>query len=102
MVVPLETLSGWPEVQEPTALETLGLLVGIPGLAFVVIFALGKASALINASKRQTLAVTEPVWLGRGRLDTEALESGGARALPAGEAEPARAKAEVGGASARW
>lgn len=101
MVVPLETLAGWPEVQDPTALQTLGLLVGIPGLAFLVIFTLGKASALIGANRRQSLAITEPIWLGQGRLDAGSLESGSAVAeLPAGSTPAARA--EVGGASARW
>lgn len=101
MVVPLETLSGWPEVANPTALQTLGLLVGFPGLAFLVIFALGKASALVGANKRQSLAITEPVWLGRGP-EAGTLEAGSAIAeLPAGPSATA-IPAEVGGASARW
>ncbi|NYE70142.1 hypothetical protein [Microlunatus parietis] len=96
MVVPLETLSGWPEVANPTALQTLGLLIGIPGLVFVAIFALGKAPSLIRANQRQSLAVTEPVWLGRG-AELGQLEQGAA----AGEL-PAAPVAETGGASARW
>ncbi len=102
MVVPLETLSGWPEVANPTALQTLGLLVGFPALAFLVIFALGKAPALVGANKRQSLAITEPVWLGRGGTDAGTLEAGSAVAeLPAGPTGTA-VPAEVGGASARW
>lgn len=96
MVVPFETLSGWPEVANPTALQTLGVLVGAPGLVFLAIFALGKASSLIRANQRQSLAVTEPIWLGGGAAAGQ-LEQGAAVAeLPAAPA------AEVGGASARW
>jgi hypothetical protein len=102
MVVPLETLSGWPEVADPTALQTLAILVGFPGLAFVVIFTLGKASALISANKRQSLAVTEPVWLGRGQLDAGSVEAGSSAAELTTGPTAATVSAEVGGASARW
>ena len=33
MLVPLETLSGWPAVDDPSALQVLGLLVGLPASA---------------------------------------------------------------------
>lgn len=102
MVVPLETLSGWPEVANPTALQTLAVLVGFPGLAFLVIFTLGKASALIGANKRQSLAITEPVWLGKGDLDAGSLEAGSAAAELTAGPSAAAVPAEVGGASARW
>jgi hypothetical protein len=34
MLVPLETLSGWPQVTNPTPLQVLLLLVGFPLLVF--------------------------------------------------------------------
>ena len=38
MVVPLETLSGWPAVPDPTALQTVGLLIGFPALVFAIVY----------------------------------------------------------------
>ena len=39
MLVPLETLPGWPKVPNPSALETLGLLIGLPLVVIIVAFA---------------------------------------------------------------
>ena len=50
MLVPLETFSGWPQVANPSPLQSLGLLVGIPLLiAVIVILALVGAGLAIWA-----------------------------------------------------
>jgi hypothetical protein len=40
MLVPLETFSGWPQVANPSPLQSLGLLIGIPLLIAVIVIAL--------------------------------------------------------------
>ena len=40
MLVPLDTLAGWPAAPDPTPLQSLGLLVGIPAVAFLIMFGL--------------------------------------------------------------
>lgn len=53
-LLPLETLPGWPAAADPTALQTFGLLLGIPFVIGAVIAApmLGRA------------------WFARGRGET--------------------------------
>jgi hypothetical protein len=111
MLVPLEgTLPGWPVANEPSALEVLGLLIGIPGLVFVLIAVLGKGSQLIRAGRGESaVAVDEPLWLGAAPADRSALTSDGTASVP-GEGRRALTTAEgseqgseqLGGASARW
>lgn len=107
MLVPLEgTLPGWPAAEQPSPLEMLGLLIGVPGLIFVVITILGKANQLIRAGRGDTdVAVDEPIWLGAAPADRAAVTAGDSAPVP-GEGRRALTPAvdadEVGGASVRW
>lgn len=92
MLVPLETLPGWPEAPTPTALESLGLLIGIPAVVFAVIALLVNAPKLARAAKGTPVTVTEPLWLGGGSRKNLELTAGAESATDL----------EVGGASARW
>ncbi|GAA2099443.1 hypothetical protein GCM10009841_13370 [Microlunatus panaciterrae] len=89
MLVPLETLPGWPVAENPSFVQEWGLLIGIPALICVVIILLAKAPTLARASRKSPVAVQETLWLGAGSTEAKALE---------GTAGPR----EVGGASARW
>jgi hypothetical protein len=102
MLVPIETLSGWPAVADPTILQTLGLLVGLPVLVMVIVFAIAKAGNVVQAGRQTDRQVTDPVWVGGRKTgevdsfgDVPALESSSA-AAPTGSAE------QPGGAGARW
>ena len=44
MLVPLETFSGWPQVPNPTPLQSLTLLIGIPLLIALIVIATAKPS----------------------------------------------------------
>ena len=94
MVVPLETLSGWPVVAEPTVLQTVGLLIGLPALVFVIVFAIAKIGNAAKAERTPTAEVGNPVWVG-GRSQGE-LEASGPDQAGDGDSNP------VGGAGARW
>ncbi|HZA32780.1 MAG TPA: hypothetical protein VE462_14825 [Propionibacteriaceae bacterium] len=93
MLVPLDTLEGWPAAPDPSWLQILGLLVGLPLVVIVVVIGIAK---VLNAARKGDAheEVTEPVWVG-GRPEqktesTAAIEGGG------------QAPSESGGAGARW
>lgn len=111
MLVPLETLEGWPDVETPSVVEQLSLFIGIPLVATILI-----AIYVVLTRKRESRlaaesGVVEPAWLGGGNTDGPVLESGvesatsnKTAALRAGPT-PRRAETEdepTGGASARW
>jgi hypothetical protein len=92
MLVPLDTLAGWPPAPDPSWLQVLGLLFGLPLLVMVVVIALAK---VFNAAGKGDAhdEVTEPVWVGgRPEQKTES-----PAAIEGGEAP-----SESGGAGARW
>lgn len=111
LLVPLETLPGWPVATAPTLLQALGLLIGIPALAAVVIAGLAKISAVISTNRYSQDQVPDSVWMGSRPPLNQPLP-GNARsidgpieevdpALPA-EPEPEPVASGTGGASARW
>jgi hypothetical protein len=128
MLMPQETLQGWPHVANPTALQTLGLLIGLPLLVVIAAFVIAKIGNTVKASRGTTNTDTDPVWVGgptrpdiEGPRHDQAVLEGqriaelpeGAVELPAeqaqgGEAAPARGAPtaegghDVGGAGARW
>ena len=64
MLVPLDTLAGWPAVQEPTALQSLGLLIGLPALVMVIVFLIAKLGTSAQAKRGDTPAAADSVWVG--------------------------------------
>jgi hypothetical protein len=64
MLVPLDTLAGWPAAQEPTVLQTLALLVGIPVVVIVIVFAIAKIGTSVQASRGDSAPVADSVWVG--------------------------------------
>jgi hypothetical protein len=93
MLVPLDTLEGWPPAPDPSALEVLALLVGAPLVVIIVVIAIAKISNVVGAGDAHE-EVTEPVWVGgRPELKTETTR-------PAIEGSDARS--DSGGAGARW
>jgi hypothetical protein len=107
MLVPLQgTLPGWPQANEPTALEVLGLLIGLPAVAFIIIAILGKSPDLVRAGRGQSANTTdEPLWLGAAPADRAALTAGDTAPVPAGGRRGITGSSDsaaVGGASARW
>lgn len=106
MLVPLQgTLPGWPAAPEPTAVQVLGLLIGVPAVIFIIISLIGKGPELIRAGRGEdTSAVGEPLWIGAAPVDRAAVTTGaeavpveGRRAVASTESATSR-----GGASARW
>ncbi len=100
MVVPLDTLAGWPAAQSPTVLQSLGLLFGIPLLAMIAAFAVAKIGNNIHASRGTGLPPIETMWVG-GKEGPVGIEQNPqeTRELESGQSETAD---QTGGAGARW
>ena len=97
MLLPLDTLAGWPAAKPPTVLESLGLLVGAPLLVAIIVFAIAKIGTRVQANQGQTASAADSVWLG-GR------EAGGEiEAAPEMHGVGAEDDDKTpGGAGARW
>lgn len=108
MLVPLQgTLPGWPVAEPPSALEALGLLIGLPLGILLVIGLLGKAGQLIRAGRGETTEEPgDPIWLGARPVDRTDPDAGdaavasqqGRRAVTSSQSE----EQSVGGVSVRW
>jgi hypothetical protein len=97
MLVPLETLPGWPAAPDPSVLQILGLLVGLPLILGVVI-----AGLSYLATTRETKQYGPPVNPTTAFAGAPGVESA-AGEVPAGiEAKPGAAAGPTGGTSARW
>lgn len=101
MLVPLETLSGWPPAPDPSVLQVLGLLVGFPALVFIVIYAIAQIGSARQAARGTGVGVTDPVWV--GGPDRPEIE-GPQHDQAAADAEEIAVKpgSDVGGAGAHW
>ena len=107
--MPLDTLSGWPQVQNPTVLQSLLLLVGFPVLVFLIVIVINKITQSIHAARGHDVQGSDPLWVG----DHGSAELESASANPGTEAGEQTETGEadivgddagehVGGAGARW
>lgn len=115
MLVPLETLSGWPQAPDPTVLQVLGLLVGLPLLVFIIVISISKIVTTAHARRGDVVQVSDPLWVGAQSAQLEANVNPGleiTEQAPAGEDEQVAVGEgdvegddtgeHVGGAGARW
>ena len=112
MLVPLETFSGWPQVRNPTALQSLTLLIGIPLLIAVIVGGTIELRARARARRGDVDQAGDPLWVGASEsAEVEPVSDDGAvtgdqatlEARAAGEhVEGDDAGEHVGGAGARW
>jgi hypothetical protein len=121
MLVPLETLSGWPQVPNPPILWSLAIFVGFPVLVFLIVIAINKIVQTAHAARGDDYHTSDPFWVrdhesaeleaGTANPGTEAYGRDADQAV-AHEAEEASVNAgdvdgddtdeRVGGAGARW
>lgn len=94
MLVPWETLAGWPAAPNPSVLHFLLLLVGVP-LLLTLIIAGASYAASGRELRRYGPAVNPATFEGAPGVES------GSTAVPAG-IEAAGAGTGTGGASARW
>ena len=97
MLVPLDTLAGWPAAQEPTILQSLGLLVGIPAVVIAITFAIAKIGTSVQASRGDSAPVADSVWVGGRQAGGEIEAAPEMHGVGADDDEKS-----PGGAGARW
>lgn len=107
--MPLETLSGWPPAENPTVLQTLVLLVGVPILVFLIVIAINKIVQTMHARRGDDPRTRDPLYVvdartGEAKLvDANPGTDAGQQALVgSGEVEGDDTGEHVGGAGARW
>ncbi|MFT4217040.1 MAG: hypothetical protein QM619_07630 [Micropruina sp.] len=54
-LIPLKTLPGWPEVADPTVIESLTVLLGVPAAIAAVILILGMAPSWFGADRAREI-----------------------------------------------
>lgn len=98
MLVPLDTLAGWPVAQEPTVLQSLGLLVGAPLLVTVIVYAIAKIGTTLQAKRGDAPPVAgDSVWVGGRQAGGEVEAAPELHGVGAEDTENS-----PGGAGARW
>lgn len=113
MLMPLQTLDGWPQVPEVSVLASLGIFVGFPLAVFVIVFAIAKLRPAKPAPGAPGSG--QPLWVSGSNTAVPgaqhaAVEAGQPAADPNASRSPRRAAGESspgeqpkpGGASARW
>jgi hypothetical protein len=131
MLVPLETLPGWPEAPSPSLLEVLGLLVGAPLLVIAIIAVLTRVHHATKGNMGTPAVANQPIWVNGERVEPSIQGQGARESIEAGHravtdraerdaqadagpqsggsapsSQPRRAQhdddATTGGAGARW
>jgi hypothetical protein len=97
MLLPLDTLSGWPAAKDPTVLQTLGLLVGAPLAVALVVFAIAKIGTTVQRSRGDAPPAAESVWVGGREAGGEIEAAPELHGVGAEDDETT-----PGGAGARW
>jgi hypothetical protein len=110
MVVPLETLPGWPKVQDPSILKVLGLLVGAPLVVILIVAAIARIHHAVKGNVGTPAVMNQPVWVNGRRIESAsetARSDSDRKSIGAGhQAVTDRLERESeddkGGAGARW
>ena len=97
MLLPLDTLAGWPAAKPPTVLESLGLLVGAPLLVAIIVFAIAKVGTSIQATRGDAAPVADSVWVGGRQAGGEIEAAPELHGVGAEDDD-----STPGGAGARW
>lgn len=69
MLVPLETLPGWPEAPSPSFLEVLGLLVGAPLLVILLVAVWTRAHHAVKGNMGTPGVANQPIWVNGERVE---------------------------------
>jgi uncharacterized membrane protein YgcG len=94
MLVPLETLPGWPPAPPVSVVGMLLLLVGFPLLMFLIMLGIGAVRPA--KSPYDTMQQREALWVGSGAPEAVTERPGHQAAIPAEQSTTA----EVGSAGA--
>ena len=121
MVLPLETLPGWPDVETPSFLEVLGLLVGAPLLVILIVAVITRVHHAVKGNVGTPAVANQPIWVNGRRIEAAAQEQSSRDSIEAGrqvandqerandqehadhnDGDDQKDDASKGGAGARW
>ena len=110
MVVPLETLPGWPNVQDPSILQVLGLLVGAPLLVILLVAVITRVHHAVKGNVGTPAVMNQPVWVNGRRIESASQSSktdSAQDSMAAGhqaitDRVDRESESDKGGAGARW
>lgn len=113
MLVPLETLPGWPKVEEPTALEALALLVGAPLVVIIMVAVLARIHHAVKGNTGVPAVANQPIWVNGRQVESSTQDDASRNAIDSGydaastpslraDEEARGDDDERGGAGARW
>lgn len=107
--MPLETLSGWPQAENPTALQSLLVFVGVPILVFLIVIAINKIVQTIHATRGDDPRTRDPLYAVDARTGEAKLvevspgtDLGQEALVGSSDLEGDDTGEHVGGAGARW
>lgn len=96
MLVPLETLPGWPAAPNPTPLHALLLLVGVPLVVILIIAGSSWLSSTHELKKYGPTVNPTTAFAGAPGVESATEE------VPAGIEAKTTSDSGTGGTSARW
>lgn len=115
MLVPLQTLPGWPAAPDPSTLHVLALLVGGPLVVILLVALIARVHHAVRGNVGVPAVANQPIWVNGERIEPATQDDGSRAAIEAGHhavstslgAQPdgtaTRDEAETtGGAGARW
>jgi hypothetical protein len=115
MVVPLQTLPGWPAAPDPSTLHVLALLVGGPLVVVVFVALIARVHHAVRGNVGVPAVANQPIWVNGERIEPATQDEGSRAAIEgghrsvsssAGGGQDASAEqdetAGTGGAGARW
>lgn len=107
MLVPLETLPGWPDAPGPSVLHVLGLLVGAPLLVIAVIAVLTRVHHAVKGNMGTPEVANQPIWVNGRQIESSTQDQGSRDAIEGahsdvGDRMAADEAKSQGGAGARW
>lgn len=114
MVVPLQTLPGWPAAPNPSALHVLALLVGGPLVVILLVALITRVHHAVRGNVGVPAVANQPIWVNGQRIEPATQDDGSRAAIAAGHeavsssvgAQPdetsSQDESSTGGAGARW
>ncbi len=111
MVVPLQTLPGWPAAPEPSVLNVLALLVGGPLVVIALVAVIARVHHAVRGNMGVPAVANQPIWVNGQRIEPATQDEGSRAAIEAGHAAVGASTesstdttdtTDTGGAGARW
>jgi hypothetical protein len=114
MLVPLQTLPGWPAAPDPSPLHVLALLVGGPMVVILLVALITRVHHAVRGNVGVPAVANQPIWVNGERIESATQDEGSKAAIAAGhdavsssvgadsDETSGHDESSTGGAGARW